>query len=65
MVAIYYSFPYSHVVQSVIIRVGASITKINKVTAALNKFRRVILRVKIDNFHVPLLSSNEMYVMLV
>ena len=31
---------------------------------ALNKILRVILRVKTDTFHVPLLCSNEMYVML-
>ena len=31
---------------------------------ALNKILRVILRVKTDNFHVPLFSSNEMYVIL-
>ena len=64
MVTISYYLAYSHVVQSVIIWGGASNTKINKVRAALNKILRAILRVKTDNFHVPLLGSNEMYVML-
>ena len=64
MVTIYYSIAYSHVVQSVIIWGGASNTKINKVRVALNKILRVILGVKTDNFHVQLLGSNEMYVML-
>ena len=54
----------SHVVQSVIIWGGASNTKINKVRVALNKILRVIIRVKTENFHVLLLGSNEMYVML-
>ena len=64
MVTIYYSLVYSHVVQSVIIWGGASDTKINKVRVALNTILRVILGVKTDKFHVPLLGSNEMYVML-
>ena len=64
MVTIYYSLAYSHVVQPVIIWGGSSNTKINKVRVALNKILRVILRVKTDNFHLPLLGSNEMYVML-
>ena len=50
--------------RSVIIWGGTSNTKINKVRVALNKILRVILRVKSDNFHVPILGCNEMYVML-
>ena len=56
MVTIYYSLAYSHVVQSVIIWGGA--------LKNMNKILRVILHVKTDNFHVPLLGSNEMCVML-
>ena len=48
---------------SVLIWVGASNTKIIKVRA-LNKILRMIVGVKTDNFHVPLLGSDEMYVML-
>ena len=62
MVAIYYSLAYSHVVQSIIIWGGALNTKINKMRVALNKILRVILCVKTDNFHVPLLSSNVCHV---
>ena len=57
-----YAYRTPHVVRY---NMGRSIEyKDNKVRVALNKILRMILRVKTDNFHVPLLGCNEMYVML-
>ena len=48
--SIYYALAFSHIVQSVIIRGGASETRINKIRTEINKILRVISHVKIYEF---------------
>lgn len=58
---LYFSLVYCHIVSSIVIWGGVSDNKLKPIDVLLNKALRIILDVKYDFNHVPLVSTVSMY----
>ena len=61
LIKIYHSLIYPQNINNIIIWGGTNITNRDKITVAINKILKIILKVKYDENHIPLVPTNLMY----